>query len=260
LGHIHLGVLPGTAKWRDVVGLLDAHAPDENVIAASAHAAEKDFANAVRDPTFVEAIRLLALIPQAARSDQFGRQLRDLGLDVPDDPHLIDIVAGSGRALERTMVTHGARSDFSEIVRRALLGTLSVRIGDELPGLLAADSSDVRNATARMARPGDFSHAARTFFGRLVADTLSSWLDRTLSTHVGPGRRFQHLGERTAFDTALGQYCSEATRIIREFSGGWYSKTLYRDGTITSPRAAAYGAVAFKKITEELQHKRGADD
>ena len=57
---------------------------------------------------------------------------------------------------------------------------------------------------------------------------------------------------------ALDQYCSEATRIIREFAEGWYGKTLYRDGTITAERAAAFGAVAFKKIGEELRRKREA--
>jgi hypothetical protein len=35
---------------------------------------------------------------------------------------------------------------------------------------------------------------------------------------------------------------------------------LFRDGTITSERAAAFGAVAFKKINEELIRKRSSDD
>ena len=76
MGHIHLGVLPRTKKWREVVDLLAAGFPDEQVVAASAIASERDFANAVHDPVFVEAVRLLALIPQAARSDDFDDGLR----------------------------------------------------------------------------------------------------------------------------------------------------------------------------------------
>ena len=47
--------------------------------------------------------------------------------------------------------------------------------------------------------------------------------------------------------------------MIREFSGGWYWKTLQRRGTHRNVRAAAFAAVAFKKIIEELREKRGAD-
>ena len=124
-------------------------------------------------------------------------------------------------------------------MRRALVGTLSAQIGDALPGLFEADARDVQRAAAALGRPDAFSRAARAFFGRLLADTLGYWLDRTLSAEIGPGARIESLGERKAFDRALEQYCSEATRIIREFSGAWYGKTLFREGTISRDRAAA---------------------
>lgn len=259
MGHIRLATLPATRNWSAVVDLLTSGAPDDQVVAASAIAAENDFIAAASNAVFVEAVRLLAMIPEAARSPDFGRGLRDIGLDVPDRPLLADILFASGTGLNRTARASGDRNDFSEITRRALLGTLSSQIGAALPGLFEADAEDVRAATARMGRTSEFPVLARAFFGRLVADTLASWLDRTLSTHVGEGRRFAHAAERTAFDRALDQYCSEATRIIREFASGWRGKTLYRDGTITTERAAAFGAVSLKKITEELRRKRTAD-
>lgn len=260
MGPIHLAVLPGTKKWRLVIDLLDAHAADDVVIAASAIAAERDFERAADDPVLVEAVRLLALIPHAARSSDFGATLRGIGLEAPDAPLVSDLLFASGRALERTMREVGDRTDFGEIVRRSLIGTLFDRIGDALPELFAADAADVQSAAARMGRPPDFSAAARAFFGRLTADMLASWLDRTLSAKVGPGRRFASVSERSAFDEALDQHCAEATRIIREFAGGWYGKTLHRDGTITQERAAAFAAVAFRKITEDLHRKRDARD
>ena len=133
------------------------------------------------------------------------------------------------------------------------------QIGDRLPGLLAAEAADVRKAAAIMGRPREFSAAARAFFGAVTARSLSYWLDRTLSAQVGPEERFPDSRARGAFDAALAQYSSEATRIIREFAGGWYGKTLYTDGTVTPARAAAFSAIAFRKITEELHYKRGLD-
>jgi hypothetical protein len=255
MGHIHLATLPSTKRWREVVELLNEHAGADTVVAASAVAAEKSLSIVASDLTLAAALRLLALIPQAARSRDFGEALRQLGVAVPDAPMLADLTVGVAAALEREQLA-GPRTDFSEIARRALVGTLSAQIGDALPGLFEADARDVQRATAQLGRPDAFSRAARTFFGRLLADTLGYWLDRTLSAEIGPGARIQSLGDRNAFDRALERYCSEATRIIREFSAIWYGKTLARDGTISRDRAAAFSAVALRKIRTELQRKR----
>ena len=120
----------------------------------------------------------------------------------------------------------------------------------------SARSSFIHGAAAQIGRPDAFARAARSFFGRLLGDTLGAWLDRTLSAEIGPGGRIASLSARDAFDRAMEQYCAEATRIIREFSAAWYGKTLYREGTITTDRAAAFSAVAMRKIGDELRRKR----
>ena len=83
MGHIHLVTLPGTKRWREVVELLDDRAGFDEVVAASAVAAEKDLADAAKDPALAAAVRLLALIPQAARGEAFGEGLRQLGSRCP---------------------------------------------------------------------------------------------------------------------------------------------------------------------------------
>lgn len=259
MGHIHLATLPATRQWRAVVQLLDDRAAAGDVVRASALAAEADLATAANDPVLAEAVRLLASIPQAARSADFGEALRAIGVDASDAPMLGDLTTGSASALDRFMSQSG-RTDFSEIVRRALIGTLSTLVGDSLPGLFEADAGDVRRAAARLGRPDAFSRATRAFFGRVLADTLGAWLDRTLSQEIGPGMRIDSFAARESFDRGLDQYCVEATRIIREFSGAWYSKTLFREGSISRERAAAFSAIAMKKIGEELRRKRRDHD
>ena len=96
MGHIHLGVLPKTRAWSDVVDLLTGGASDRAVIAASAVAAEGTLKRAVDDPIFIETVRLLAMIPQAAGDPEFGRALRDLGIPAPDRPDLSDLLTATG--------------------------------------------------------------------------------------------------------------------------------------------------------------------
>lgn len=255
MGHIHLATLPSTRRWREVAELLDERASAYTVAAAAAYAAEKDLAAMGQDPVLSAAVRLLALIPQAARDEDFGARLREIGIPAPDSPLLGDLTVATAMAFDRDG-SPGQRTDLGEIVRRALVGTLTTMVGDGLPGLFEAGAGDVRRAAAELGRRDGFARGARAFFGRLLEDTLGSKLDRTLSTAIGGDARFRSFGEREAFDRALGQYCSEATRIIREFSAVWYGKTLAREGTITQQRAAGFTAVAMKKINAELDRKR----
>lgn len=255
LGHIHLGVLPRSKSWREVVTLLDDGAASGQVIGQAAIAAEKDLAKAATDRSLVEALRLLAMIPVAARTDDFIGALRRLGVDVPPRPGFGDLLSGVAAHLDDVARDHG-RTDVGELARRALIATLSNEIGDALPRLFGATPEEVRTECARMAAPQAFAKAARVLLGRVVADLLSSWLDRTLSTHVGRDRRLADAAARSAFDAALVQYCAEATRIIREFGAGWQSATLHRVGAIGAKEAQVFTAVALKKITAELREKR----
>lgn len=212
MGHIHLGVLPKTRNWQGVVSLLSDGAPDAEVISASARAAELDLSRASHDPVFTEAVRLLLMVPFAARSEHFGTALREIGLTVGDTPDLLELVGAVGVHLDRTARLEG-RSDLSEMASRALVGTFSTAIGDALPGLFEATTEDVRLAARSLSWSRGVSDLSRAFFGDLISGALSYWLDRTLALHVGLGKRFNTPTARGEFDAALATYTHESTRI-----------------------------------------------
>src|SRR5687768_1923999 len=124
MGHIRLAVLPRTRRRRAVLDLLQADAPDEAVFAERAIVIRCELAHSVRDTIFIEAVRLLALIPQAARSSDFAEALHEIGLALDDEPNLPELLAAVGRRLDdRAKSTQ--RTDFGELSRRALIGTLA---------------------------------------------------------------------------------------------------------------------------------------
>ena len=256
MGHIHLATLPATPRWKEVAELLSSGAPAEDVIAASAYAAEAELAVATSSPVLAEAVRLLSMLPQAARAPAFGEALRGLGLTVPDEPLLADLTFGLATAVDSTTRDTDSRDDFGGMVRRALLGTLNATIGAKLLDPFAAEPGDVRASVAHLGSSTEFPRVARLFFGTLIADMLAYWLDRILAADVGPGRRFPTTAERSSFDRTLFHCCTDSTRFIRELSGAWYARTLYRDGTITLPRASAFAELAFRRTLEQLGRKR----
>ena len=253
MGHNTLGVMPRTKYWQDVVGLLDGGAGAGDVVAASARAAEKDLLRATDDPVFVESVRLLLNIPLAARLQDFGQALRDVGLSVNDQPELLDLISAVTDRLDRVRRDSRTRSDFGDLSARALTSTLSASIGDALPGLFDATPADVQAIARKLSWSKGISEFTRDYFGRLVSGSLSYWLDRTLALQIGEDRRFSTSAARNAFDMELRHFSAEATRIIREFSSGWYGKTLHREGRFGTTDAATFGAVALKKTVSELR-------
>lgn len=259
MGHIHLGTLPKTKKWTDVVAELSAGAPDRTVVASSARAAERDLLGAANDPVFVEAVRILLSVPLAARGKDFGLALRDAQLHVGDRPDLFEIVAACMARLDEVARLHGRPSDLGELAARALAQTLTDSISSDLPGLFEATPDDVQSSTRRLSYSKGIAALSRAYFGNLVSTALEYWLDRALPLQIGGQSRFENVAERGAFHVALRQYTSEATRIIQEFSGGWYGKTLHEKGGFDTQDAAVFGSVSLKKISAEL-HVRWVHD
>jgi hypothetical protein len=70
MGHIRLGRLPATKKWKQVVALLAYGASTEQIAGASAEAAENSLEHARHDLALVQSFWLLTQIPLAARSQK----------------------------------------------------------------------------------------------------------------------------------------------------------------------------------------------
>lgn len=259
MGHIRLGTLPKTHKWEQVVGLITAGADVGRIAAASAEAAEHGLERASQDQGLAHAFWPLTQIPQAARQTDFANRLSQLGLNVSSRPTLLEIVAAFTSAVDRHVCVTGKRSDLGEMAQHAAAATLISLAGRELPSLFEPTAGDVQQAFAKLGTSARFSVLTRDFFSRLTSRSLSYFLSRELSKHVGPNKRFAAISEHSNFNAALDLHCREASRIIKEFSGGWYGKALQQERHITRGEARKFAHIAFKKLRAELRKRRDAD-
>ena len=95
MGHNRLGILPKTRRWREVVALLeDAGSRTTQIASATVNAAQTGLQLAKVDEGLSHAFWLLCQIPLAAKQRNFAKALRDVGVDVPDEPSTFDIAAG----------------------------------------------------------------------------------------------------------------------------------------------------------------------
>ena len=251
MGHVRLGRLPTTRKWREVVGLLAADASVEEIARASTDAAELALSAAVRDPVFLKSFRLLCVLPLLARGPGFEHALASAGLGADASQSLMGLTAAISREMDRFGRAHGTKTDFGEIAQLALVESLNDAVAPRLPTLLEPDPGDIRRALARLASGDRFGALARGFFARLTSRTLDYYLSRELANHVGPGRRFpgKNPVNKSSTITAeawvirrnLGEVtsCFSFGRLTRSGSSQWWpcpSTRLARTSPMSLPK------------------------
>ncbi len=256
MGHIRLGTLPQSKKWRDVVRLLDSSALLEEVAEAAANASETDLRRASEDPNFQFVTQLLVKLPLLARAPGFEAAMANLGIEASALGSVTGLLAGLDDAISQRAFDQGRSSDAGEIARAALLESLSVQMRDRLPTLFDPTPQEVRKALASFASGQNFAGLARDFFARLSYRSLDYYLSRELANHTGTGKRFVDDADRMAFDRALSQHTFEASRIVEEFAGGWYGKTVWKEQTLSQEKINDFTRYAFKKMRSELGRRR----
>lgn len=258
MGHARLGKLRQTREWKAVVALLGRGADVAEIAAATALAAEKELISARGDPVLGNVVWLLTQLPLAARSDRFVAELTALGFDPGSEQSLMGIVSGFSGAVESQISGTTGRTDLGELARQAASESLADIIGAQLPGLFGSDPNDLRIELAKFGARTRFAYLARDFFARLTRKTIDYYLSRVLADHVGPGRALSTLQDQSQFYRALDLHCREASEIVEQFAGGWFSKANF-EGRLTRESAQSFSDYALKKVRDELRARRTGD-
>jgi hypothetical protein len=144
MGHVRLGVLPKSRKWRQVVNELRLGAAVAEIAGLAAEAAETSLKAAAGDPAFLHSFWLLTQIPLAARGPAFAEDLGRLGITVPNRPSLTDITAGISAAVDRHTRDQGGRTDLGEMAQMAAVESLTAVVAPTLPSLFRPNPDEVQ--------------------------------------------------------------------------------------------------------------------
>jgi hypothetical protein len=258
MGHIRLGTLPTSKKWREVVELLSGNASLEEIASAAARAAELDLKRASGDPVFQYVAKLLVELPLMARMPASDADAFDsvAPVNVTSPESVTALLSSINEAIEHFTFEQGRSSDIGLMAQSALLESLSVKLRDRLPSLFDPQPSDIRSALGQFAGGQPFGELARDFFARLTYKSLDYYLSRELANHTETEARFAGDAERVSFERALFQHSFEASRIVEEFAGGWYGKTVWRDQNLSDETIRQFTDYGFNKMRSELGRRR----
>ena len=255
MGHLLLARLAATRRWNDVVELLRTGADIATLADATAHAAESELQSAKGDPGLGYTVWLLAQLPIAARSAHFAARLGELGFNAGSEQSILGIVAAFTKAVDQHVSGSSGRTDLGELARQAASESLLAIAGADLPSLFGSTADDVQRELGKLASKNGFAGLAREFFARLTQKTLDYYISRELPNHVGPGKAIATIDQQIAFNAALAVHCREASLIVEEFAGGWFSKANFK-GDITPSQAQGFTDYALKKMRDELRARR----
>ncbi|MBC8392625.1 MAG: hypothetical protein H8E17_08690 [Deltaproteobacteria bacterium] len=256
MGHTRINLLH-SRKWRQVVELIAGGADVEQVANATLNSAEDAFqyVKINEDVGFNQAAWIMVQLGIAAKSDDPVRHLQNQGIHIPQQTSLPGIISAISDAMDTHLDQHGKRSDLSEIAQRALIGAVTDRMRPKLENrLFAVSSDDVKDVLGEFHKQKEFSKLSRHFFEKLTNECMDYFLSQTLSSQVGEGQRFASMNEKAQFDDALSTHCLEASKVIEDYSGGWFSKHIYEEeGDISRESVKGFASYGMKKMTEVLK-------
>lgn len=260
MGHQRLGTLPAQRKLPEIVRfLLDGGLPTADLVDEVTDIGRDALARAAEDPVFIEALWLLARLPQAAGAGSAADELAELGFKAPLPKSIPEVLVAFDKALERMQRNFPSTgTDLGEHAHQAALSAIAETLQPRQPDLWQPIVDKSRDHLASMQRTTAFADLTQRFYARLVERVIHYYLDRQLHRTIGPDRVTKSLDDLSAFNAAIRRHCDEASFIMRGFARDWLGKNLYRDGKVlTRGDIENFASYASEKLRRELNKRKG---
>jgi hypothetical protein len=255
MGYVRLGRLPMTYRWQQVMDLLTTVPADlPGISAAVLRAAENRLRELAADPSLTYSFWLLTRIARASYGDDFTTRLAELGVPVSADTSVIAFISQVTDHVGAEHLRDPSSGHFAELSSLAMRRAFMETAGQQGRSLFGSDVEDLQDAFRAYSTRDQFAQLSRIFFADFLSRTIRSLVDRELSKYVGPSHEIANVQQSAAFMEALDLHTRQASRIVEDFSSGWYSKHNWESrGEITQEEAQGFVAVALRKLRQELK-------
>jgi len=213
MGHLRLGRLPKTHRWKQVVALLEEGAELSSIVQASLHAADAGLRQIPNDPGFCSVLTNVFQFVDAVRSEEVTQALWEKGYKVESKASVLDYLSSLGTKIDRDLSHKFIRSDVSEICQDAFTETLLNRTTANLPSLFESSSEQVHKSLKQSLSGKNFSGLMHDFFTTFTHRYLQYYLSRELPRHIGSGGYFDNLESHVIFNDALNLFVRQSVRI-----------------------------------------------
>ena len=258
MGHIRLGRLPKTYKWRNVFEAIKSDELNPEILAkAISQSARDEFDSLKGDHSLSFCFWVLASVVSAARTDSFVERLEKLGIKAENINSGLQFAKNIAQFISKSLNDFGRPNAFANIAELSVNETFSSIIIKQSKSLFGTTVSDIQTACKKVATKKQFGIISRQFFSTFISRSLQFVTDKEISNSVGKNRSISNTTELLSFQKALSLYCYQSSKIIEDYSGGWFSKQAWQTkNEIPYSAAKGFMAYAIEKVNMDL---RGGD-
>jgi hypothetical protein len=267
MGHTRLGTIPKSKKWRSLVQEMAEGSEGkpatllsediEQIASQTLDAVQGGLRQAVNDVGLQYTFYLLTQLVLSARRDDWYEALAQHGIRISKDDSLYDLTAEFQGAIDDYLVSKQSQTDTSEIAQKAAGEAIVSLAGPQAFTLFGSTDEELRLAVRPLSTKKGFADLGQLFFGKFIARFLNFYLSRVTASQIDSAR-LHHIGDISKFNEALETHCYQSAKIVRDFSGEWYSRTEYLKG-IDLENTSGFMAVALRKLQEELRQQGGKE-
>jgi hypothetical protein len=256
MGHIRYGRLPYTKPWRKVIEAISSE--NASSVSASTLVAARDYIERLPDePGLVLSYWVFSQILVSSRSaSTLFSKLQELGSDLPSPALLTqtEFIVAVSRFIDKRIQSDPRATPFSEMAALALRRTLGGLFARSNLNLFETGLGGIQQALKSHASNAKFGAASKEYFADVVSRVLLYFLNKELSNHIGPDKRFSSIRAAQEFERDINAYCRETAEIVSRFAGGWYSKQNF-EGGITPEKTRAFLHIAIRKIVSQISRE-----
>jgi len=257
--HVRVGRLPKKWGWEQVISALSTEstlgAEDETAfVSHAALAANRTLSDAKHQESVALAYWTFVDLAAASRSGDLLVRIREQGVQIPERPAGVMLLKLISATLEKSVRAKGASSALDEIALQTFDSVVltTARSGSET--LFGCSVESVQTASRKLSTKAGVADMGRRFFSEYTFRALRLALEKELARSLGKGGRFSTRNELSKFEERLKTYCWDVSKIVQDYSGGWYSKALWKQ-RLTLTEARNFTSYAIQKLLSELSHE-----
>lgn len=259
MGHVRVGRLPKKWGWEQVISALSSESAlggegETDFVSQAARAADRTLSDAKHQESVALAYWTFIDLAAASRTGDLLVRLREQGAQIPERPTGLTLLKLISATLERSVRAKGASSGLDEIALQTFDAVVltTARSGSET--LFGCSVESVQTAFRELSTKAGVANIGRRFFSEYTFRALRLALEKELARSLGKGGRFSTSNELARFEERLKTYCWDVSKIVQDYSGGWYSKALWEQ-RLTLAEAQNFTSYAIQKLLSELSRE-----
>lgn len=256
MGHIRLGRLPKTIKWKQVVqSLAYSGSSLSEIVSLTSQASEKVLTSSKYIDGLAHCYWLFTNIAQASRSDNFINELNQIGLNLSEQDSGINILKKVFDYASTGLKNSGSNTVLDQIAIDSFKSAIHNTIAQESTSLFGCDIDSIQRAFKKYSTSNQVSYLGREYFSQYMYKAFSFTLEKELANVLSSNGRFQNSSDIQEFNSKLKQYCWDVSKIVEDFSGGWYGKHSFEGDLKNKKKVADFTSYAMTKLLSEVQRE-----